>query len=70
MTLAGLLVAVAAERCANCRRVSTTMSCASSAIGAADPSNYPAFMRAAVRAGLDRQSTMTTLGFRCAVTLS
>jgi sulfatase modifying factor 1 len=47
-----------------------TMSCASAAIGAADPSNYPAFMRSAIRAGLDRQSTMTTLGFRCAVTLS
>ena len=47
-----------------------TMSCASSAIGAADPSNYPAFMRSAVRAGLDHKSTMTTLGFRCAVTLS
>ena len=47
-----------------------TMSCASSAIGAADPSNYPAFMRSAIRAGLDRKSTMTTLGFRCAITLS
>ena len=47
-----------------------TMSCASSAIGAADPSNYPAFMRSAIRAGLDRNSTMTTLGFRCAATLS
>ncbi len=47
-----------------------TMSCASAAIGAADPSNYPAFMRSAIRAGLDRRSTMSTLGFRCAATLS
>ena len=47
-----------------------TMSCASSAVGAADPSNYPAFMRYAVRAGLERRSTMTTLGFRCAATLT
>jgi formylglycine-generating enzyme required for sulfatase activity len=46
------------------------MFCASSAIGAADPSNYPAFMRYAVRAGLDRRSSMKTLGFRCAATLS
>ena len=47
-----------------------TMSCASSAIGAADPGNYPAFMRYAVRSGLERRSTMTTLGFRCAATLT
>lgn len=47
-----------------------TMSCASSAIGAANPDNYPAFMRYAVRAGLDRRSTMSTLGFRCAATLT
>lgn len=47
-----------------------TMSCASSAIGAADPNNYPAFMRYAVRAGLERRSTMSTLGFRCAATLT
>ena len=46
------------------------MFCASSAIGAANPSNYPAFMRYAVRAGLDRRSSMQTLGFRCAATLS
>ena len=42
------------------------MFCASSAIGAANPSNYPAFMRYAVRAGLNRRTTMETLGFRCA----
>lgn len=47
-----------------------TMSCASSAIGVADPNNYPAFMRYAVRAGLERRSTMSTLGFRCAATLT
>ncbi|HEX5577835.1 MAG TPA: formylglycine-generating enzyme family protein, partial [Gemmatimonadaceae bacterium] len=47
-----------------------TMSCASSAIGAANPDDYPAFMRYAVRAGLDRRSTMSTLGFRCAATLT
>lgn len=42
------------------------MSCASSAIGAADPSNYPAFMRYAVRSGINDKSTLKTLGFRCA----
>ena len=47
-----------------------TMSCASSAIGAADPTDYPGFMRYAVRAGLERHSTMRTLGFRCAATLN
>jgi formylglycine-generating enzyme required for sulfatase activity len=40
--------------------------CASAAIGAADPSNYPAFMRQAVRAGLTTRSTLSGLGFRCA----
>jgi len=40
--------------------------CASAAIGAVDPSNYPAFLRYAVRAGLSARGTMTTLGFRCA----
>jgi formylglycine-generating enzyme required for sulfatase activity len=42
------------------------MFCASSAIGAADPSNYPAFMRYAVRSGLTSRTTLRTLGFRCA----
>lgn len=42
------------------------MFCASSAIGAVDPSNYPAFMRYAVRSGLTDRTTLTTLGFRCA----
>ena len=42
------------------------MSCAGAAIGAADPSNYPGFLRQAVRAGLTGASGMETLGFRCA----
>jgi formylglycine-generating enzyme required for sulfatase activity len=40
--------------------------CASAAIGATDPSNYPAFLRYAFRAGLTGRSTVGTLGFRCA----
>ncbi len=40
--------------------------CASSAIGATDPSDYPAFLRSAVRAGLGARSTTSTVGFRCA----
>ncbi|HEX2778867.1 MAG TPA: formylglycine-generating enzyme family protein [Gemmatimonadaceae bacterium] len=40
--------------------------CASAAIGAADPTNYAAFLRYAVRAGLTGRATMRTLGFRCA----
>ncbi|MEO7456923.1 MAG: formylglycine-generating enzyme family protein [Gemmatimonadaceae bacterium] len=40
--------------------------CASAALGAADPSNYPAFMRYAVRSGLNERSTLSALGFRCA----
>ena len=40
--------------------------CASAAIGAADPSNYPAFLRSAFRAGLTGRSVVRTLGFRCA----
>jgi formylglycine-generating enzyme required for sulfatase activity len=42
------------------------LSCAGAAIGAADPGNYPAFLRSAVRAGLTRRSATETLGFRCA----
>ncbi len=41
--------------------------CASAAIGAADASNYPAFLRYAVRAGLEGRSAMGSLGFRCAI---
>ena len=40
--------------------------CASGAIGAADPTNYPAFMRSAFRAALTARATMDGLGFRCA----
>ena len=40
--------------------------CASAAIGASDPTNYPAFMRSAFRAGLTGRSVVRTLGFRCA----
>lgn len=40
--------------------------CASAAIGATDPTNYAAFLRFAVRAGLEGRDAMGTLGFRCA----
>lgn len=40
--------------------------CASAAIGATDPSNYPAFLRYAVRAGLTGRATVETVGVRCA----
>lgn len=40
--------------------------CASAAIGALDPSNYPAFLRYALRSGLSGRSTIQNLGFRCA----
>lgn len=40
--------------------------CASAAIGAYDPSNYAAFLRHAVRAGLTGRTSLETLGFRCA----
>ena len=40
--------------------------CASAAIGASDPNNYPAFMRYAFRAALTGRSTAKSLGFRCA----
>jgi formylglycine-generating enzyme len=40
--------------------------CASAAIGAVDASNYPAFLRFALRSGLNGRSTMQSLGFRCA----
>jgi formylglycine-generating enzyme required for sulfatase activity len=44
-------------------------SCASAAIGATSTTNYPKFLRDAVRAGLDRDATMPTLGFRCAAAI-
>jgi formylglycine-generating enzyme required for sulfatase activity len=37
------------------------LSCASAAIGTADPNNYPAFLRYAVRAGLTRRTTLGAL---------
>ena len=40
--------------------------CASASIGATDPSDYPAFLRQAVRAGLGARSSTSTVGFRCA----
>ena len=40
--------------------------CASSAIGATDPTDYPAFVRYAVRAALTASSTASGVGFRCA----
>lgn len=40
--------------------------CASAAIGAADPRNYPAFLRLAVRSRLTPDASLETLGFRCA----
>lgn len=43
--------------------------CASAAIGATDPSNYPAFARFAVRAGLTARSATGGVGFRCAADL-
>ena len=45
-------------------------SCASAAIGATNTNDYPAFLRNAVRAGLERTSATTSLGFRCAANLS
>ena len=43
--------------------------CASAAIGASDPTDYPAFARYAVRAGLTARSTVRSVGFRCAADL-
>jgi formylglycine-generating enzyme required for sulfatase activity len=40
--------------------------CASSAVGATDPTDYPAFLRSAMRAGLTARSTVSGVGFRCA----
>jgi formylglycine-generating enzyme required for sulfatase activity len=41
-------------------------SCAGAAIGAADASNYPAFLRYAIRSGATARTTLSTMGFRCA----
>ena len=40
--------------------------CAAGVIGAADPGNYPAFLRYGLRAGLDGRTVQSGLGFRCA----
>ena len=40
--------------------------CAGAAMGASDPSNYPALLREAFRSALTERSTARTLGFRCA----
>ena len=40
--------------------------CGSGAIGAADPSDYAAFMRFAFRGSLEGRFTVNNLGFRCA----
>jgi len=40
--------------------------CASAALGATDPTDYPAFLRHAVRAGLGARSSTSAVGFRCA----
>jgi formylglycine-generating enzyme len=40
--------------------------CASSTIGALDPTNYPAFLRFALRSALSSRDALETLGFRCA----
>jgi formylglycine-generating enzyme required for sulfatase activity len=40
--------------------------CAKAAVGALDPTNFPAFMRFAFRAGLTGRTVTQGLGFRCA----
>jgi formylglycine-generating enzyme len=42
------------------------LSCAGAAMGAADPRDYPAFLRSAFRSGLTEATRLPTLGFRCA----
>jgi formylglycine-generating enzyme len=42
------------------------LSCAGAAVGAADASNYAAFLRYAVRAGATARSALSSMGFRCA----
>jgi formylglycine-generating enzyme len=39
--------------------------CAAGGMAATNPSNYAAFMRFAMRSGLDGRSTLGSLGFRC-----
>ena len=49
---------------------SAHVSCASAAIGASSTTDYAAFLRAALRATLTPTTTLRTLGFRCATSLS
>jgi formylglycine-generating enzyme len=42
------------------------LSCAGAAMGAADPRDYPAFLRSAFRSGLTETTRLPSLGFRCA----
>lgn len=42
------------------------LTCAAGVVGATNPRNYPAFLRTAMRGGLEARSTLGTLGFRCA----
>jgi formylglycine-generating enzyme required for sulfatase activity len=44
--------------------------CASAALGASNTTDYPAFLRNAMRAALTPQSTTRNLGFRCAASLA
>lgn len=59
-------VGTAAEAHAHASGQAHDAYCASAAVGATDPNNYPAFLRFAVRSGLSPESTLPTLGFRCA----
>lgn len=43
------------------------MNCAAGASGATNTDNYPAFLRYAIRSGATSRTTMSTLGFRCAL---
>jgi formylglycine-generating enzyme required for sulfatase activity len=54
------------DHAAHARSGAATGACASAALGAGDPSDYPAFLRSAVRAGLTPRTTLGALGFRCA----
>lgn len=43
-----------------------TRLCGAGALGAVDPLDYPAFLRAAFRSSLEARTTTVNLGFRCA----
>jgi formylglycine-generating enzyme required for sulfatase activity len=44
----------------------TAMSCGAAALSVSDPENYPMILRLAVLSSLNRNSTTSDLGFRCA----